>query len=471
MSIQIRTLKQVLQNEELRHANNDALLERIFRQSPLQDQLALPPYESNPGSSAVPSGPASGLLLENVPERESEAAQTDDALNALDMNIKTLEPATQAVETAPLQPAFSSPPVVPENMSQTEIMDRISRYSSLQIEQAAAHDAAYLRRLLTSALATNDDMQMIKVLQVSREEMPEALKALQRALEVEVDKEHEGLAVIEEASVDSTQGILDGVSGVKGKGRATRQNTYDSSHSRTSTASKSSASRSRTSTASKASTMLSHASRDTLDREFLESGIETLRRLSLRAGQPASALSLPPWTITRYEVDRDEQVGVGSFSSVWRGTYKGRTVAVKVLAPWTPKEMFVREVAVWCTLKHRNVLELIGASATCGSDGASIQDCTDDAEPPEGHGPWFFVSRYYERGSLVKWIKCLDKSSWSLLLDDVSEGVLRMIHEIAQGMAYLHERGVLHGDLKVRHLSTNILALFLITVAVSARIS
>ena len=28
--------------------------------------------------------------------------------------------------------------------------------------------------------------------------------------------------------------------------------------------------------------------------------------------------------------------------------------------------------------------------------------------------------------------------------------VLRMMHEISKGMAYLHREGVLHGDLKVR---------------------
>ena len=28
--------------------------------------------------------------------------------------------------------------------------------------------------------------------------------------------------------------------------------------------------------------------------------------------------------------------------------------------------------------------------------------------------------------------------------------MLRMIHEISKGMAYLHKEGVLHGDLKVR---------------------
>ena len=139
------------------------------------------------------------------------------------------------------------------------------------------------------------------------------------------------------------------------------------------------------------------------------------------------------------------QIGVGFFSSVWRGRYHGHTVAIKVLAPWTPREMFLREVAVWRTLKHRNVLELIGASAFEVREPSDASSDGGDA----GLGPWFFVSRYYERGSLVKWLKGLRQDAWDVLLDDVGTGVLRMIHEVSQGMTYLHAQNVLHGDLKV----------------------
>jgi hypothetical protein len=41
-----------------------------------------------------------------------------------------------------------------------------------------------------AALQTNNDVQMIEVLQVGREEIPEAIKTLQRALEREREKEN-----------------------------------------------------------------------------------------------------------------------------------------------------------------------------------------------------------------------------------------------------------------------------------------
>ncbi len=82
------------------------------------------------------------------------------------------------------------------------------------------------------------------------------------------------------------------------------------------------------------------------------------------------------------------------------------------------------QVSIWKTLQHPNVLELLGASSA-------------SSDPP-----WFFVSPYYKNGSLVTYLKSLPS------LDSVD--LLKMIHEIAKGMAYLHSKDVLHGDLKVR---------------------
>ncbi|KAH9008295.1 kinase-like domain-containing protein [Lactarius deliciosus] len=115
----------------------------------------------------------------------------------------------------------------------------------------------------------------------------------------------------------------------------------------------------------------------------------------------------------------------GFFGDVYRGTWLKRTVAVKVLAAeTTPRKIFVHEVEIWKSLYHPNVLELFGASSASG-------------EPP-----WFLVSKYYPRGSLVKYLRGLSD------IDATKVDALKMIHEISNGMEYLHNRGVLHGDLK-----------------------
>ncbi|KAM6494637.1 Protein kinase-like domain containing protein, partial [Amanita muscaria] len=96
---------------------------------------------------------------------------------------------------------------------------------------------------------------------------------------------------------------------------------------------------------------------DTLDREFVESGLYA-RRMS-----QGVEVTLPSWTITRYEVDREEKIGIGFFSDVYKGKWRGRTVAIKVLAETTPRELFVKETEIWKSLHHPNVLELYGASS------------------------------------------------------------------------------------------------------------
>ena len=266
-----------------------------------------------------------------------------------------------------------------------------------QNEQDLAHDTEDLRQVMRSALQAGTDAEIIDVLQVSRDEMPEAMKTLQRALEKEVEKDRDSeQSIIEDVDVFSEEAEpLEGLSSSQTSGSSRSKLRTDS-----------------------AVSARARSSRDTLDREFLESGIEALRRMS-----EGVKLTLPSWTITKWEVDREEKIGVGLFSDVYKGMWRGTVVAIKVLAPTTPQTLFVHEIEIWKSLSHPNVLELFGASSTTG-------------EPP-----WFFVSPYMKHGSLARYLKNLDPHS--------PVNLLKMIYEVAMGMAYLHGKEVLHGDLKV----------------------
>ncbi|KAM5539547.1 hypothetical protein V8D89_006656 [Ganoderma adspersum] len=363
-SIQIRILKQVLAAERQRQADTAALLDSINRNPQGPPPLAIEPAALPRAIDAVPAG---GLLLSS---ESFEVAGHDDP---------------------------------------QRILAQLQAVTARQNDRDAVHDAVDLRQLMRSALQANNDLEMIHILQVGRDEMPEAIKTLQRALEKEVERERqeeEAVLVPAAAAVDVPQIVQSDPDGLK------RSSTVHSTGSQTSS-----------SVASSAGTGRSRAPRDTLDREFIETGIDALRRLS------GAEVALPSWTITRYEVERDEKVGMGFFSDVFKGTWRNHVVAIKVLAPTTPRQLFVHEVSIWKTLQHPNVCELLGASSA-------------SSDPP-----WFFVSPYYKCGSLVTYLKGL------LSLDSVD--LLKMIHEIAKGMAYLHSKGVLHGDLKAANVLVN----------------
>ncbi|OSC98358.1 hypothetical protein PYCCODRAFT_1480695 [Trametes coccinea BRFM310] len=373
LSIQIRILKQVLRAEEQRRAETAAILDTIRQHHP-------------------DSPPQTNSLM----------------LTGTDVPPIALPPA--AVDA----PEASGAP------DRAHVLATLQALTASQNERDMAHDAEDLRQLMRAALQANSDVEMIRILQVGRDEMPEAIKTLQRALEAEVERERESQG---EAATAGEESVVEvkvkevevepngGAEVVEVAASLSRSATVASTSSEAT-----SSSRSRRSTASRT------PQRDTLDREFIETGIDALRRVS---GAEAAA-GLPSWTITRYEVDREEKIGLGFWSDVYRGWWKGRRVAIKVLAETTPRQLFVHEVSIWKTLQHPNVLELLGASSA-------------SSDPP-----WFFVSPYLRNGSLVSFLKGLPS------LDHVD--VLKMVHEIAKGMAYLHSMGVLHGDLKAANV-------------------
>ncbi|KAJ7772628.1 hypothetical protein DFH07DRAFT_167310 [Mycena maculata] len=337
------------------------------------------------------------------------------------------------------------------------VLPSLQNLHNMQNTLDMAHDTADLRALMRDAVSQSSDAEMIRVLQVGREEMPEALKTLQRALE--------RVGVVNNPPSPSAPIIP--VLSVPAGAPSTRGPPAPLS-----------IERSITSSSSGSSAMGSIATgRDMLDREFLESGIDALRRISMSMSR-GGELGLPSWTITRYEVDRDVKIGMGFFSDVYRGTWRNRTVAIKVLAECTPRELFVKEVGIWKEFRHPHVLELYGAS------GAS------------GEGPWFFVCPYEKYGCLSEFLRKVAAANQSfdgmsgfggrernasfpgwntvsggsvirnagrsrqasvsgdlLGLHSGKEGdLLRFMHEIAKGMEYLHSQGVLHGDLKAANI-------------------
>lgn len=149
---------------------------------------------------------------------------------------------------------------------------------SIQSAQNAAdfvQDTEALRQLMRLALQTASDVEMLEIFQIKRQEMPEAIKTLQRALERVIEKEREPESPVIAAQPASLLRRLSMKGGDKAATGPQRVSTFDS-------------------TSSSSGSVGIGNKRDTLEREFLESGIDALRRMSR-----GIETNLPSWTITK----------------------------------------------------------------------------------------------------------------------------------------------------------------------------
>ncbi|KAK1231153.1 hypothetical protein PQX77_005736 [Marasmius sp. AFHP31] len=126
----------------------------------------------------------------------------------------------------------------------------------------------------------------------------------------------------------------------------------------------------------------------------------------------------------------DHPVAGGAFGDVWKGLIgdSHEVVCLKVVKVYLASDVqqllkdYLREAIVWKQLKHPNLLPFLGIFYL---DNSRHKFC--------------LVSPWMERGNLVQFIKASDP-------DDVPRHSLA--YDIAAGLAYLHSKKIVHGDLK-----------------------
>ncbi|XP_042502268.1 serine/threonine/tyrosine-protein kinase HT1-like isoform X2 [Macadamia integrifolia] len=124
----------------------------------------------------------------------------------------------------------------------------------------------------------------------------------------------------------------------------------------------------------------------------------------------------------------------GRHSRVYRGTYKQRAVAIKLISQPEEDEglavmlekQFTQEVALLFRLRHPNIITFVAACK----------------KPPV----FCIITEYSSGGSLRKYLHRHEPNSLPLDL------VLKLALDIARGMHYLHSQGILHRDLKSENL-------------------
>jgi len=127
---------------------------------------------------------------------------------------------------------------------------------------------------------------------------------------------------------------------------------------------------------------------------------------------------------------------VGTFADIWRGTIttsnqghsQDRVVAAKVYrgpADQTTRNRILREMGILNAMRHPNIMPLLGISL--------------DFDGPQRP---CLISPYYRHGDIISYLKGHQNAE-----------IVPLIAQVAGALSYLHDRSVVHGNIK----GTNVL--------------
>nr|KAJ0186028.1 hypothetical protein LSAT_V11C900473290 [Lactuca sativa] len=122
-------------------------------------------------------------------------------------------------------------------------------------------------------------------------------------------------------------------------------------------------------------------------------------------------------------------IGHGSEGVVYKGSYKGHTVAVKVLDDNGKKKIS----------EDSNVTKMIGATMSMITSGSRHK-----IKNPKPENNFCVVSEYLKGGSLRSYLLKLKHQDKKLPY----KTVIRFAIDIAKGLSYLHSQKVIHRDVK-----------------------
>ncbi|KAK3146114.1 hypothetical protein QOZ80_3BG0261790 [Eleusine coracana subsp. coracana] len=197
---------------------------------------------------------------------------------------------------------------------------------------------------------------------------------------------------------------------------------------------------------------------DQIDLKTLDAQMEKKRSTvwldRQRSASPRPSAALLEWEIDLAKLDIHNQIAQGTFGIVYRGTYDGHDVAVKVL-DWGEdghertmkhREAFEKEVAVWQKLDHPNVTKFVGASM--GTSQLKIpkksSGSSGDHDVPNSccvvvvefqHGGTLKTLLYNHRDKKLPYKK-----------------VVHLALDLARGLSYLHARRTVHRDVKAENM-------------------
>ncbi|KAE8008835.1 hypothetical protein FH972_005308 [Carpinus fangiana] len=135
------------------------------------------------------------------------------------------------------------------------------------------------------------------------------------------------------------------------------------------------------------------------------------------------------WEIDPKHLKFGNKIASGSYGDLYKGTYCSQEVAIKVLKPERVNSdmqtEFVQEVFIMRKVRHKNVVQFIGA-------------CT---KPPS----LCIVTEFMSGGSVYDYLH-KQKGVFKL------PSLLKVAIDVSKGMDYLHQNNIIHRDLKAANL-------------------
>ncbi|OAY57265.1 serine/threonine-protein kinase STY13 [Manihot esculenta] len=162
---------------------------------------------------------------------------------------------------------------------------------------------------------------------------------------------------------------------------------------------------------------------------------DALARALMDSNSPTEGLeNFDEWTIDLRKLNMGAAFAQGAFGKLYRGTYNGEEVAIKILErpendPERAKLMeqqFQQEVMMLATLKHPNIVGFVGA-------------CRKPMV-------WCIVTEYAKGGSMRQFLMRRHNRAVPLKL------AVKQALDVARGMEYVHGLGLIHRDLKSDNL-------------------
>ncbi|EFJ44386.1 hypothetical protein VOLCADRAFT_64912 [Volvox carteri f. nagariensis] len=146
------------------------------------------------------------------------------------------------------------------------------------------------------------------------------------------------------------------------------------------------------------------------------------------AGPRPESPAVDDWEIDITQLHIEAKIASGAFSNLYKGTYCGQEVAVKILKDVhddsSQYQEFLQEVSIMRKVRHKNVVQFIGA-------------CTRKPN-------LCIVFEYMSGGSVYDYIRREGPLKLS--------AILKLAADVARGMDYLHQRKIIHRDLKAANL-------------------